>query len=1745
MTVSSWRDSKNLANRLSAHGLTGLLSVDLEGTSRIGAIGAVHTDQSSTFSWKGDTRLRHQALARLDQFAGGASCLVGHNIIEHDLRLLSQFGPDLKLLSLPAIDTLYLSPLAFPENPYHRLVKQYQEPALARIQVSDPLLDAELTLELLADIVDALKSKESDLLLAWHALFSTGVKGHAFDQVFRLVRGTESAPSLADAVTVIERYLAEHGCPNRASDIAHDALEHPLPLAYLLAWLPAAGGNSIIPPYVEKRFQPSRLATKLRDAHCGARRCPWCSERLDATSALKRWFGFPGFRDKPKGPDGKSLQRAITERHLGRSHVLGILPTGAGKSLCYQLPALMRYEATGALTVVISPLVALMADQVGAMRRQGITCAATINGLISMPERADALDRIRFGDAGIVLVAPEQLRNRSFRKAIAGRRIGAWVLDEAHCLSKWGHDFRPDYRYVARYIAEHHSEDAAPILCLTATAKHDVVQEIRTHFEQTLRATLDVIDGGAERTNLEFLVMPTSESQRIEHIHEAVGNAIGTEGAGGAIVYCTTKRSTEETARSLAERGLRTQHFHSGLSPERKREVQRSFHDGDIDVVVATNAFGMGIDKPDVRTVIHAEIPGSLESYLQEAGRAGRDGERAHCLLLFADDDPEKQFSLSARSRLERTDIQAVLRALRRLDRRRRRHHADDEDTVVATSGEVLVEDRDGEFSRDSATDDDRVRTSIAWLEEAKLARRDENFTSIFPSSLRLQGLEEARRRIEHEGQRRGIRKDVRARMLKVIRKLVDADPDIGVSTDELINECGCSIQQLRQVFSALEDIGVASNDMRITVYVHAGVEHASEKRLAMARELEQALISELREEAPDQEIHAWTRLALRPLAQRLREKEIDNPLPERLVRLLRSLSADGRDEPDATRSIEIRARDLETVGVRLRRNWDSIERIARLRRDGAALLLKHLIGKVPAGVRGVDLLVDTTYGALEQAIRDDLTLRSELKGRMTQPLVDRALLWMHEQEVLTLNRGLTVFRPAMTLKVTRDGKPFTVADFRPLKEHYSQKTAQIHFIAEFARLGMSDIRLALRLAMDYFELDNETFVRKWFKGKEQTLGRETLPEHYEQIVDKLGNRAQEQIVADPRERTNVLVLAGPGSGKTRVLVHRIAYLIRVQRENPRRILALTYNRHAAVQVRRRLRDLIGKDANGVYVMTCHALALRILGISFAETAADPDDRIFRSILKEAARLLGSEETSAGVTREQLIGRLTWILVDEYQDIGKPEYELISALAGRTLAEADARLNLFAVGDDDQNVYAWKGASVDFIRRFAADYRAREAYLVENYRSSANIIDAANRCIEVASQRLKRGQTLKVDSRRKNHARGGRWSRLDNTARGKVQILRVHGGHTSQAVAAVEELKRLSELDPEWRWDRCAIVARHWSDLEPARSACTLLGIKAHSGREETASFWRARETQALLLTLENRGTATISRRILERHRTDCGEGPWGELLTQALEELLLEESGAKRLPVSYIRNWLGEWSREVRRKQQGLLLTSAHRAKGLEFDHVAILDGQWQAAGRGEDGEAPRRLYYVAMTRARETLTLLQVDDARSAHPPDEPLRATPRQRAVNLLQPLQGARSVIQREAPVPDISNHRLYERHVVCGMQDVVLSFAGWRSAQSPTHGAIARLEPGDPLSLVHSNGRCELFDGAQRQHVGRMAKKWALPADTTVVRASVHGIFVRRASDGTDDKLRQQLQSETWEVVVPTFVAQPQSLDAEQ
>ncbi len=1692
----------------------------------IHAFGAVRADTRRRLTHSGGGL--DSALDRLDAFADGASFLLGHNLIAFDLPYLRAAKPDLRLLRLPAVDTLRLNPLAFPRNPYHHLVKHYQDGGLRRRQLNDPELDARLALQVFGDQRSALGEADADLLKAWHWLVTAepGDADRALDVVFSDLRGGAGRPSDAEARAAIRTRFEGAGCAVQADELVAAQTDGPAQaedaaatarsrwsLAYALAWLSVAGGNSVMPPWVRHQFpEAGRLVRRLRDTACTDPDCGWCRERHDPRKELKRWFGFDDFRPEPVDHQGRPMQRTIVEASMAGRHVLGILPTGTGKSLCYQIPALSRYDKTGALTVVISPLVALMADQVAGLEARGIACCVAVNGLLSMPERADALDRVRLGDAGILLSSPEQLRAPSLRRALGQREIGAWVLDEAHCLSRWGHDFRPDYLYVGRFIKARADGEPPPVLCLTATAKPDVVDDITRHFRHRLGIELAVINGGVERSNLTFEVMPTSGDAKFADIHRVLTSHLPPDAPGGAIIYCATRRQSEEVAESLQRKGVAADHFHAGLSPEIKKDVQRRFIHGELRAIAATNAFGMGIDKPDVRLVIHADIPGSLENYLQEAGRAGRDRAAARCVLLYSADDVERQFGMSARSRLTRAEIHGILRALRNLDRKKRMGGE-----VVATAGEILGEDEDQVFERDSATDDTRVRIAVAWLEEAELLTREENRVQVFPSSLRVRSAEEVRGRL----QRASITPAYQKQLESVAAALIDAKPDEGLSTDELMGVSGLSPEGVRHALYDLERLGIASNDTSLTAFVHAGVEHSSLRRLEAATELETALIRHMRDAAPDLGKGGTSSLHLRVASQVLRDEGLADPLPERLWRILRGIAYDGRGEDGAAGSLTARKLDSETARVTLHREWEALQETARMRRDGAKLLLAHLLDCVPQGTRGTDILAETTLGRLTHALVSDL----EIKSRIRYParLLDRALLWLHELEVIRLNKGLTVFRPAMTIHLQRERRGFANADFEPLALHYRGQVLQIHVMVEFAERGLQAVADATRMALDYFAFDQQTFLDRWLPKRTREIARQTTPASWTAIVEDLKHPVQQRIVADDREQTNVLVLAGPGSGKTRVLVHRIAYLIRARRENARGILALAYNRHAAVDIRRRLGELIGEDARGVTVLTCHALAMRLTGASFTGRAERPDEESFREVLRRAVDLLrgqGVPPEDADEQRARLLAGFRWILVDEYQDIAADQYELISALAGRTLEDDDGKLTVFAVGDDDQNIYAFNGASVEFIRRFEEDYGPKPIHLVENYRSTAHIIDAANAVIGPARERMKDEHPIRVNAARAKDAPGGEWEELDPVARGRVQVLPVPRDAeprdpVAQARVVMTELRRLAALSPDWDWGRCAVIAREWRYLVPVRAYCEHHGIPAQTGNEEIPAFWRLRETQRFVEWLRGRDAGLVDGRASRGWVDAQPPNPWHELLRQAMDEHALETGGGETT-VDHFLEWLAEWGREIRRRQRGLLLLTAHRAKGLEFDHVAVLDGGWKRVGRDEDPDAPRRLYYVAMTRARATLALARFE---GQHPIQDIL--------------LERA-SVLRRDPAVLPPCPAELRYRHVQPGLRDVDLGFAGRHVARHPTHRAIAALSPGKSLGTRITNaGRWELLDG-KGAVVGRLAASFGPPPGMHCRSATVLAI-VTWDREISDPKYNDTIKCDRWEVVVPELV----------
>ena len=1646
-------------------------------------------------------------LLKLDLFCQGFDHVIGHNILRHDLPHLVAASTKFVALADAPIDTLWLNPLAFPRNPYHHLVKHYQDGRLLTGRVNDPEFDARLVFEVLENQIDAfttLNERSPDALTAYHYLCCSAPQSGGFDQLFKLIRGAEK-PGKAEARDAIHRLLDTAACSAMVKRALKQLDDSSLgwPMAYALSWISVAGGESVMPPWVRAQFRDAaRIVRDLRDTNCGDAACSYCHTNNDPTQALKRWFGFESFRPEPIDEFGRPLQERIVESAMAGESLLGILPTGTGKSICYQIPALSRFDKTGALTVVISPLVALMADQVQGLARAGIASAVTINGLLSLPERQDALDKVRLGDAAILLISPEQLRSISVRSVLAQREVGLWVLDEAHCVSKWGHDFRPDYRYVGRFIKESSDDMVAPVLCLTATAKPDVVRDIREHFRERIGLDLALFDGGATRTNLSFQVLPTQRATKMADILEALETGLPDTGNSGAVVYCATRNTTERVAEFLKQQGFAAEHYHAGLSAEEKRDTQEAFRVGNLRVIVATNAFGMGIDKPDIRLVIHGDVPGSLENYLQEAGRAGRDQAPAQCVLLFNPEDVDRQFSLTARSRLARHEIGAILKALRRLDDRTRKNGE-----VVATSGEIVKEEKDRDFQRDTATDDTRVKTAVAWLEEATLLRREENRVQVFPASLIVRDLEQVKGILN----RAEITNARRCQLLSIVQHIINAPAEEGISTDALGGVSGLPGPALRKALTDLEALGISRDDTNITIFVHVGMENASHVRLEAATQLEADLIAQLREEAPNADNGEPTPFNLAATCQVLRENGHTSVRPDIIEGLLRGMAQDGRDMEGGRGNLHLRKASQGSLSIRLQRSWSIIEQTANLRRLGAERLLSHLIGKVPKGVRGKDIPVETTLGNLLAAINGDALLRSAVND--PNKLMDRALLWLHEQQVVTLGKGLSVFRPAITLHLNPKGGNFTVQNFVPLEEHYTQQTIQTHVMATYAEKGLENIDEAERLASDYFVLEQDAFMRRWMPGRGTEFRRQATGQAWTDIVDSLGNSTQEQIVRDDREQTNVLVLAGPGSGKTRVLVHRIAYLVKIKREDPNGILVLAYNRHAAAEIRERLRCLIGDEARFVTVSTIHALAMRLVGASFASGAA-AGRQDFDGLLMDAVRLLrgdGLDKVAAEALRDTLIQGYRWILVDEYQDVGPEEYALISAVAGRSLDDPELRISLFAVGDDDQNIYSFAGASVRHIRQFEEDYAAKPVFLTENYRSAGHIITASNAVIEDAAARMKIGHDITVDRLRRKEPPGGDMVALDPVAQGRVQILGCPPGNDAQAMAALNELMRLSYQIPDWTWSRAAIISRDWRKLTPVRDFAEALGIQVEFANEQLPGLWRMREMQMFIRALRADHSRMVSLADLTEALNAIPTSRWTNRIGEGLG-FLAREIGGRSLPVADVIEWFAEWARDSWGEQRGLKLLTAHRAKGLEFDDVVILDGGWERPSRNEDQDAPRRLFYVAMTRARRNLVVMS-NDNHEYLPTKSP--------------------AVINRHV-TPDITTFpgpRRFFRSAELRMVD--LSFAGRQHKSHPALGAIAQAQVGDPIVLVQKRDRWHLADSNGRS-LGRMAMKFSPPQNTRFIHGEIAAIIQRRKEDG-EEAFYHTLRRDVWEVIIPEMV----------
>ena len=1703
-----------------------VFDIEINEKNRVYSLGAVLGE--SIFRTPVGRSVSQSVLEEFNEFGRSAEYIIGHNILAHDIPKLQELAPDLAVLAKPAIDTLYLSPLAYPANPYHRLVKNYQ---LVRDSLSDPVEDAKLAGRVFAEQWEAFRlqlAQCSDIPILYRSFLHTGSQ----------LTGTAAAlaamgvPLLEgdDLYEAFAWFAKKHACSTAVERLVdqlydgRDGFSQPI-LAYVVAWLSVAGGNSVLPPWVRHHFpEISIVLHALRDIGCDNPDCCYCATHHNPRYFLEKFFSFPDFRPEPTTDEGKSLQAEIVSASARNDTIFATLPTGGGKSLCYMLPAIMRYQRRNLLTIVLSPLQALMKDQIDNFSRQtGTRLAVALYGMLTMPERGEVMEMVRLGDAGILYVSPEQLRNRSFVETIRQREIGAWVFDEAHCLSKWGHDFRPDYFYAIRFIREFATKTGAqipPVQCFTATAKRDVQEEIVDIIQRELGLRVRRFAGGHERTNLHYEVFSVTRYEKNQVILQLLRERFF--GNGCVVIYCATQKNTEQLAEFLQEAGYSAEPFHAGLDASVKKQTLEQFIAGEIPVICATNAFGMGIDKEDVRLVLHADIPGSLENYLQEAGRAGRDRRDAECILVFDEQDIEGQFRLGAMSRLTKREIAQMLRGIRAAAR--------GGEEAVLTAGELLRRD-DVDIDPDRIHDGDtRVRTAIAWLERAGFLERNENSTKVFQGKVLVRDLAEAGRKIEalHLSSRQ------RERWLAILQKLMEKSTRGGFSADEIASQPsfvtaegdGAYETDTQRVLQTLHDMaeqGLLAKETSLTAFIRYKVSNSALLSLQRICALEREFLAVLQELAPDADAEEPLELDLCQVNQRLIDRGYPDSLPHVLKLILHGLARDGKGLAGQTGSIRLSSKGRNCFSLVLQRRWDSLMATMLIRQQAAQVALQVIHNTIDPQERpNKDLQAKFTLEQIVAGLQRDLLLLPQLKKPLAA--AERALMFMHEHRIIDLQHGLAVFRQAMRLRLFQDTKVrrYSAEDFLPLKTHYTERNFQIHVMNEYARKALEKISTAMRLVASYFNDDKDEFVQRYFPGQKKLLERATSEQSYARIVDDLKNKAQAAIVAAPVEK-NMLVLAGPGAGKTRVVTHRVACLLRVERVDPESILVLCFNRGAIMSLRKKLQNLVGMEMVRVTTMTFHGLALRLTGRSIAVAAERGGDGEidFSRVITDAVRLLKGETEALGFesisARETLLGRFSHILVDEYQDIDEDQYELVSLLAGKNNTEQDQKMTILAVGDDDQNIYRFRGANVSFIRRFHEDYQAEKHYLIENYRSTANIIAAANQLIGRNADRMKTNHSIRINDARRMLPTGGNRQMSDPVSRGRVQILQV-AGIQEQAYGVLEEIRRLRRIEGEFDLDSCAVLAKEWNELDLLRSVFEAQGIAVnlHWGRGgKLPGLHRIRENAHLLECLrgirnESRSGSTLLEMLPEDPSQD---NVWHGNLRRLIQDWM-EETNKSAQPVSRIEEYFYEAFADQRRSRnlgKGVFLSTVHSAKGLEFDHVFLLAEHWQEVAP-DALEEERRLYYVAMTRARETLQLFTITGTQNPH-------------AASL------SGDCVVRRLLRPVVDTRQAVVRHALLGMEDLFLDFAGVRREDHPARLALKHLNVGDPLHLELRNDHLELvnIEGLSVARLSRSARErwWRLLDTITAVR--VVAMVRRYRQDMSDETFRQRCFGEVWEV----------------
>ncbi len=1431
--------------------------------------------------------LHERHTAKLEQWIKAATYICGHNILNHDIPELKRKLGEHIFEHKKYIDTLLWSPILFVKRPNHKLTKGYR--IVNSSEVNNPLSDCKLTETYLIKELNRFNALSSAEKSIYYALLKDESR---FNTFFELA-GFNASKVIE---TSINQLLSEAMCST--IDLDNYAKHSPIELAYVFTLLKLGDKDAVLPPWVRHEYPVAeQILNDMRFNACNDASCNYCDHKLNPRKALLEYFNYSDFRTFEKHRP-MSLQEEAVRAGLQRRSFVAVFPTGGGKSLTFQLPALMRGALTRHLTLVISPLISLMKDQVDNLQdRFGITKAVAINGLLSPLERQEAFEMVEDGRADLLYLSPESLRSPSIYRLVLSRTIGRVVIDEAHCFSNWGQDFRVDYLFIADFIKKVEREKHSykiPVSCFTATAKPQVIQDIKFYFEDRLNLELDEFITNKGRTNLSYEVVNVEDpSKKMLYLLPIL-----EECEKPAIIYASRTKRVEEVCLLINEAGFNATFFHGKLDKDQKKAHMDAFMKEDKEIIVATSAFGMGVDKDNVKTVIHYNISDSLENYVQEAGRAGRDERiNAKCHILYSDEDLNKHFSLLQQTKLNHKEIKDIWRAIKGQAKYRSK-----------ISQSALEIAKKSGWDAEMLDLESKVKTAISALEDQGFLVRSLNTPRVFADSLLVKTFGSGQDILKKSNHITDLDKKDCATVLK--RIITDHETRV----DYLADITQLSSRRIQEVISILRDHAILGDAKDLTAFLNVmQSKNSSIKILDAVLKIEKAIINVIKP----------TKIEI-PLRE-LNQKLFDDGITESNVELIRLLLTYWDKRRFVKKSRKDKEKDIYAIEF-----FNKEE------------LLKDIEWRHNLSLSTLGYLLDlATNNKTHQGKRDEVPVSFSLlelkeSNRFMGELVEdnikkyeQSLLYLNDIKAIKLEGGFMVSYNKLNIsEVDIERRTFTVEDYDKMKEFYLHRTEQIHIVGEYAKKCVENYEAALTYVNDYFTLDYEEFLARYFPRKKQEIQRSITPKRFVEIIGDL-DTDQSKVINDNKS-DKILVYAGPGSGKTKVLVHKIASLLLIEDIKPEQFLMLTFSKAAALEFKQRVRQLIPEYAGLIKISTFHGFCFQLLG-QLGDLLKS------QNVIEDCIKAIEDEDIDISSIENKSI-----LMFDEFQDINQDEWALIDLIIRKA-----ENPRVIAVGDDDQNIYSFRGSSNTFMSRFKNAYKATLYTLPRNYRSYPEIVDFNNKVLIYLENRLKSQKLVP-----------GR-----NKTGGHVSIIKYDGKYLEQPLAQYVSEFKLSGTK--------AILTRTNMEALLLSSLLNEMGFPTRlmAGFEgfRVSDLFEIKCFDSELSNLT--GESGI---ILEATWEDAMR--WFQskfkfsLHYDACIDLIKKfdfSNPDKKLLVDW-RAYCREINMEdaIKPDSEKIIVSTMHKAKGKEYDHIFMMVEDYNYSN-----PEYRRLLYVASSRAKRTL--------------------------------------------------------------------------------------------------------------------------------------------------------------------------------